>query len=61
VFGIFMGRREAVIIGWGLSGFCFGMAGFLFVRDLRLALLLAFVGAYGFVALGLHRRWVLTA
>jgi hypothetical protein len=61
VFGIFMGRREAVIIGWGLSGFCLGMAGFFFVRDTWLAALLAFVGLSGILVLARYRRWVLTS
>lgn len=61
VFGIFMGRREAVIVGLAANGFCLGMAGWLFVRDPRLAALLASIGVYGFFALMRHRRWVLVA
>ena len=60
VFGVFMGRREAVMIGWGLSGFCFGIAAWLWGRgDMRLAALLVVVGLYGFAVLFRYGKWVL--
>lgn len=59
VFGIFMGRAEALILGFFASGVAMGWAGFLLGRDPLLAGLLGLIGAYGFVALRLGRRWVL--
>jgi hypothetical protein len=62
VFGIFMGRREAVIISYGLSGFCLGMAGWLLGKgDERLAALVAVVGLYGLAVMLSYRRWVLAS
>ena len=62
VFGIFMARREAVIISYALSGFCLGMAGWLLGKgDGRLAALVAFIGLYGLGVMLTYRRWVLTS
>jgi hypothetical protein len=62
VFGVFMGRREAVIISYALSGFCLGMAGWLLGKgDVRLAAVVAFVGLYGLVTMLTYRRWVMTS
>ena len=59
VFGIFMGRAEALILGFFVSGVTLGFAGFLMTRDMLLAALLAVIGLYGFATLRAYRRWVL--
>ena len=60
VFGVFMGRREAVIISFALSGLCIGIAGWLLGKgDERLAALVAFIGLFGLVVMVTYRRWVL--
>ena len=62
VFGVFMGRRESVIISFALSGFCLGMAGWLLGKgDERLAAVVAVVGLYGLVTMLAYRRWVMTS
>ena len=60
VFGVFMGRPEALALGFFASGVATGFAGWLWGRgDLVLAALLGVMGLYGFVTLRLYRRWVL--
>jgi hypothetical protein len=61
VFGVIMGRREAVLLGLAASALSLGLAGYALSRgDLPLAALLAGIGAYGLLALGLYRRWVIS-
>ena len=60
VFGIFMARREALILGYGASGVYIGLAGWLFgLGDMWAALFLAFVGIYGMWALFSNRKHIL--
>lgn len=59
VFGIFMGRPEALALGFLASGVCTGAAGWLINRDPLVAAALGVVGLYGFVTLRAYRRWVL--
>jgi hypothetical protein len=59
VFGVFMGRPEALALGFLASGVATGAAGWLAGRDVLLAALLGGIGLYGFVTLRIYRRWVL--
>ena len=58
VFGVFMGRPEALLLGSLASGVATGAAGWLMGRDPLLAALLGTVGLYGFVTLRVYRRWI---
>lgn len=59
VFGVFMGRFDALVLGFGASGAAVGAAGWLMGRDPLLAALLGAIGLYGFVTLRVYRRWIL--
>ena len=59
VFGVFMGRPEALILGFAASGAATGAAIWMFGRgELLLAAVLGVLGLYGFVTLRIYRRWV---
>jgi hypothetical protein len=50
-----------VLLGLAASALSLGLAGYALSRgDLPLAALLAGIGAYGLLALGLYRRWVIS-
>jgi hypothetical protein len=60
VFGIFMGRPEALALGFLASGAATGAAGWMWGQgNLLLTALFGVVGLYGFVTLRVYRRWVL--
>ena len=60
VFGILMGRREVLALGFVASlGYIAGGA-YKFGGDHAFGLLLAAIGAYGFVVLLMYRRLILT-
>ena len=62
VFGIFMARREALIMGYAASGVYLGLAGWIWgTGDFWAAVFLAFVGFYGFWALATNRRHILSS
>lgn len=62
VFGIFMGRREAVILGYLASGLWMGAAGWVLGQgDARLAALFAVISVTGILALMRYSRWVMAA
>jgi hypothetical protein len=56
VFGILMGRREAVALGFLASFGYIAAAGWKFRTDLPFALLLAAIGLYGLGALAAYRK-----
>ena len=56
VFGIFMGRREVVGLGFVLSAGYVAAAAIVAVRDPAMAILLAVIGLYGLVTLTRYRR-----
>jgi hypothetical protein len=60
VFGIFMGRPEALILGFAASGVATGAAGWMWGQgNMLVAAVLGVIGLYGFVTLRIYRRWVL--
>ena len=64
VFGILMARREVVVLGYVASAVFLlaGVAGAArFGFDWRLSALLAGIGGYGLIVLGLYRKRILEA
>lgn len=59
VFGILMGRREAVVLGF-LASFAYVAAAIWKIRtDIPFGLLLAAIGLYGLAALAAYRKRIL--
>jgi hypothetical protein len=60
VFGILMGRKEVLALGFVASMGYMAVGAMKFGSDHAFGLLLAAIGAYGFVVLLMYRRLILT-
>jgi hypothetical protein len=61
VFGILMGRREVVMLGFVVSAAYLAAGVWQFTQDWRLGALLVAIGVYGLGTLSLYRRRILEA
>ena len=60
VFGILMGRREVVALGFLVSAVYTAVGAWRFNGDHAFGLLLGAIGIYGLVVLGIYRKAILT-